>query len=365
MKPLRIAIIGTGFGAEFIPIYQAFDKTECYALCRRNKDELKKIAEHFEVEKQYTDYHELLKDTQIDAVHINSPIADHAWMAIEALKSGKHVASTVPMAITTEECLEIAKLEAETGLVYMMMETAVYTREYLYVKNLMKNGIIGDIQFLRGSHQQNMSLPGWPAYWYGMPPMYYGTHAIGPLSDLLNLSISSVRCYGSGHIRKEYEDKYGSPFAAETAQLTFKKSDITAEVTRSLFDTVRQYRESFDVYGSKASFEWEQLAGENPVLYTGFEDAYRVEVPDTDKILPSEIARFALKEQIFDDQHVSYIQGAGHGGSHPHLVNEFVSAILEKRKAHICAARAVNWTMAGILAHQSAIQGGKTMELPV
>jgi len=363
MKPLRIAIIGTGFGAEFIPIYKAFDKTECYALCRRNKDELNKIASHFGIEKQYTDYRELLKDSQIDAVHINSPIADHAWMAIEALKAGKHVASTVPMAITTEECLEITRLEAETGLVYMMMETAVYTREYLYVKNLVKKGSIGDIQFLRGSHQQNMSLPGWPAYWYGMPPMYYGTHAIGPLADLLDLPISTVRCYGSGRIRKEYKDKYDSAFAVESAQLTFTKSDITAEVTRSLFDTVRQYRESFDVYGTRASFEWEQLVGEKPILYTGYEDAERVEVPDTDKMLPPEIARFALSKQIFDDQHVSFIQGAGHGGSHPHLVNEFVSAILEKRKAHVCATRAANWTMAGILAHQSAIQGGKTMEL--
>lgn len=179
-------------------------------------------------------------------------------MAIAALKAGKHVASTVTMALTIDECKEIVRLEQETGKVYMMMETAIYTREYLNCKRLYEAGEIGRIQFMRGSHQQNLELPGWPDYWYGFSPMYYPTHALGPLSDIIDRPMTSVRCLGSGRINEEYIKKYNSPFAVETAQFTYADTDVVSEATRSLFDTIRQYRESFDIYGTKKSFEWEQ-----------------------------------------------------------------------------------------------------------
>ena len=131
-----------------------------------------------------------------------------------------------------------------------------------------------------------------------------------------------------------------------------------------MFDTIRQYRESFDIYGTKKSFEWEQIVDENPVIYSGYEDAERVVVPDTDFMLPDEIGPFALKNQIIDDQHVSFIQGSGHGGSHPHLVHEFVSSVLEGRPAHVSAKVGANWTIAGILAHESAMKDGKILEIP-
>jgi len=363
MKNINVSLVGLGFGAEFIPIYKALPGVDCTAVCRRDEKAVNQVADEFGIEKRYTDFEQILADPDIDAVHINTPIADHAPMSIAALKAGKHVACTVPMAITTNECDEIVKLEKETGKVYMMMETAVYTREYLYVKALNQKGDLGRLQFLRGSHQQNMGLPGWPDYWYGFPPMFYATHAIGPLADLLDKRIASVRCYGSGKISDEYAKKYGSPFAVETAQLTFENADVVAEVTRSLFDTIRQYRESFDVYGTKLSFEWEQLEGEHPVLFSGFEDAKRVIIPDTDKMLPQEIAKFTLKEQILDEDHVSFVQGAGHGGSHPHMVYEFISAIKENRKASVNAQTAANWTKAGILSHVSAMEGGKEIKL--
>lgn len=364
MNKLRIAVVGLGFGGEFVPIYQAWDQTECIAVCRRNEEELNKFADQFNIPKRYTDYMEMLKDPEIDAVHINTDLNSHAWMAIEALKAGKHVASTVTMGLKAEECEEIVRLEKETGKVYMMMETSVYTREYLYFRKLYESGEIGRLQFLRGSHQQNMSLPGWPAYWYGLPPMWYPTHAVGPLSDILGKPVTEVRCLGSGRIREEYIAQYNSPFAAETMHLKFADSDVCGEVTRTLFDTIRQYRESFDFYGTKQSFEWEQCAGEKPVIHSGFEDAVHVDIPDTDWMLPEQIARFSLKNQIVDDQHVSFIQGDGHGGSHPHLVYEWVKAIQEGRPAHVNAKVAANWTMCGILAHQSAMQGGKVLQMP-
>lgn len=364
MNKVRVAVVGLGFGGEFVPIYQAWDRTECIAVCRRDREKLNAFADQFNVPKRYTDYREMLRDPEIDAVHINTDLNSHAWMAIEALKAGKHVASTVTMGLKKEECEEIVRLEKETGKVYMMMETSIYTREFLYFKKLYESGEVGRLQFLRGSHQQNMSLPGWPSYWYGLPPMWYPTHAVAPLSEILRKPIEEVRCIGSGRINEEYIKNYNSPFAAESMQLKFKDSDVAGEVTRTLFDTIRQYRESFDFYGTKKSFEWEQCVGEHPVIFSGYEDAAHVFIPDTDGMLPEQIAHFALKHQIIDEQHVSFIQGDGHGGSHPHLVHEWISAILENRPAHVNARVSANWTVAGLLAHESAMQGGKVMHMP-
>ncbi len=74
-------MIGLGFGAEFIPIYQAHPQANVAAVCRRNEAELNKVGDQFGIAKRYTRYEEVLADPDIDFVHINSPIPDHAWMS--------------------------------------------------------------------------------------------------------------------------------------------------------------------------------------------------------------------------------------------------------------------------------------------
>src|ERR1041385_2559407 len=144
---VNIAIVGLGFGAEFIPIYQRHPNANMYAICQRDPKKLETIGEAFGVEKRYSDYRELLKDPNVDAVHINSPIPDHAWMSIEGLKAGKHVACTVPMATSIEDCKKIVDLQKKTGRKYMMAETVVYAREYLFMKELLGAGKPGKLQF--------------------------------------------------------------------------------------------------------------------------------------------------------------------------------------------------------------------------
>jgi predicted dehydrogenase len=368
---VRVAIVGLGFGAEFIPIYQAHPNAEMYAICRRNKAELERCQKQFGVPKAYSSYEELLKDPAIDAVHINSPIPDHAPQTIAALKAGKHVACTVPMATTKQEIEEIVKLQRQTGKVYMMMETVVYSREYLFVKDLYDRGVLGRIQFLRGSHQQDMD--GWPGYWPGLPPMWYATHCVSPCLAILSdpakgklAMAESVVCHGSGRIREEYIPIYGSPFAIETATFKIKDSDICAEVTRSLYDTARQYRESFDVMASNVSFEWQQLEGEEPVLHMrGLPEPQiprRVKVPDFAGRLPEPIRKFT--GAIHDATHLSFLQGAGHGGSHPHLAHNFLMAVLGERPAFPDAKTSANWTLVGLCAHESAMKGGERVAIP-
>src|SRR5271156_6099229 len=140
---IRVAIVGLGFGAEFIPIYQAHPNVEMYGICRRNRAELDICGDRFGIKVRYTSYDELLKDPNVDAVHINSPIPDHAPQSLSALKAGKHVACTVPMGTTLDELKQLCEAQRQSGKVYMMMETVVYSREYLFVKELNGKGELG------------------------------------------------------------------------------------------------------------------------------------------------------------------------------------------------------------------------------
>lgn len=363
IKKINIAIIGLGFGAEFIPIYKKHPYANMYAICQRTKSKLDEIGNAFGIENRFTDYSELLKDPTIDAVHINSPIHNHAAQSIAALRAGKHVACTVPMATSVEECRQIVQAVTDTNLTYMMMETVLYSREFLFVKEMYDDGEMGKIQFLRASHQQEMGA--WPGYWEGLPPMHYATHCVGPVLGLTRDQAAYVSCFGSGRIGEKLIAKYNSPFAVETCHIKFKNSDLSAEVTRSLFNTARQYRESFDVYGSKKSFEWTQIEHEDNVIHAG-EIPSRVKVPDYAKRLPREIASFTTGGVYDADshQHLSFIQGAGHGGSHPHLAHEFLKSLIEGRQPYPNAQQSANITCVGILAHESAMNGGKIMPLP-
>jgi predicted dehydrogenase len=363
-KKPKVAIIGLGFGAEFIPIYQKHPNAEMYALCRRNRAELNRIGDAAGVAKRYDKFEDVLADPQVDFVHINSPIPDHAPMAIAALKAGKHVLSTVPMATTIDECRQICELVKQTGLKYMMAETVVYSREFLFIKEMYTKGELGKIQFMQASHPQDME--GWPEYWERMIPMHYATHVVSPVLGLVNGRAEYVSCFGSGTINQRLAEKSGNRFAVESCHIKIKDSDIAAHIWRFLFDTARQYRESFDVYGTKKSFEWTLVEGEEHVIHTAKkpepEIPARVRVPDYAHLLPEPIRPFT--RTIQDAEHLSFIQGGGHGGSHPHLVHEFVSALVQDRDPWPDAVTSANWTCVGICAHQSAIQGGAIVRLP-
>lgn len=362
----NVAMIGLGFGAEFIPIYQAHPLANVAAICRRSESALNEAGDQFGIEKRFTNFDDVLGDPDIDFVHINSPIADHAWMTLKALDAGKHVMCTVPMATTLDECKQIVQKVRQTGLKYMMAETVVYSREFLFIKQMYENGELGKIQHLAASHPQDMD--GWPEYWQSMIPMHYATHVVSPCLGLTNALAESVSCFGSGTVREDIAKKSGCKFAVESCHIKLKDSDITAHIWRFLYDVARQYRESFDVYGTKKSFEWTLIENEPHVLHTAkkaeHEIPEKIEVPDFAHLLPSEIQRFTLPAEIHDEKHLSFVQGGGHGGSHPHMVHEFLTALAEDRAPWPNAVTSANWTSTGICAHESAVLGGELVVLP-
>ncbi len=362
----RGAMIGLGFGAEFIPIYQAHPQVEMAALCRRNEAELNKAGDRFGISKRYTQFADVLADSEIDFVHINSPIPDHAWMSLQALDAGKHVMCTVPMATTIDECRQIVEKVQQTGLKYMMAETVVYSREFLFIKEMYLKGELGKIQHLASSHPQDMD--GWPSYWEEMIPMHYATHVVSPCLGLVDGLASRVSCFGSGTVREDIAEKSGNSFAVESCHMQIKDSDVSAHIWRCLYDVARQYRESFDVYGTKRSFEWTLVENEPHVLHTAKKPEpkipEKITIPDYAHLLPEPIQKFTLPAEINDAGHLSFIQGGGHGGSHPHLVHEFVTALLEGRDPWPNAVTSANWTCVGLCAHESAVKNGEVVALP-
>ncbi len=368
---LRVALVGVGFGAEFAPIYKEHPDVEIVSLSDANAEKLASAASRFGIDKTYESLEAILADPQVDAVHLVTPIPLHAEQAIKVLEAGKHCACTVPMATSIEDIRRIIAAQQASGKNYMMMETAAYTREFLMVEEHYKRGDFGAISFARGSHMQDME--GWPDYWLGLPPHHYMTHAIAPVLKLLGKRVKKVHCFGSGLLPEERQKRYGNPFPVETAIFRLEDSPVAIEVTRSLFQTVRPYSEAFSIYGDKMGFEWQQIEEEDPLVFSLPQAAVSrgrkvhhetVVPPDRQDLLPPEVAPFTKRSVFSDGKHLSFVQGGGHSGSHPHLVHEFVRSIVEGRSPAIDAVTAANWTAPGIAAHQSAMADGAAVEVP-
>jgi len=371
-RKLRVAVVGLRFGGSFAPIYHAHPDVEYVSICDTNRELLDQYGDKFGFARRYTDLESILKSDEYDTVHLASPIPAHAEQAVAVLNSGKHCACTVPMATTIEDLRAIVEAQRRSGKNYMMMETAVYTYPFLFARQMYEKGEFGRLQFLRGAHYQDME--NWPSYWMGLPPMYYATHAIGPLLAIAGARAVKVHCYGSGRMREELTRPYGNPYPVETAIFQLDRGNLAAEVTRSLFETARGYMESFNIYGEHASMEW-HMEDEPQVLFRMGPlqenrgrpvSMERIAPPPRPDLLPPELAYYITHQSELDpnNPHHSVLQGNAHHGSHPHLVHEFVRSIVEGRQPWIDAATAANWTAAGICAHESAMKGGQEVIIP-
>ena len=239
---LRVALVGVSFGAEFVPIYLKHPDVDSLVLVDTDRAQLDKIGDKFLLEERLTDFDAMLADETIDAVHLVTPPATHAPLSVKALNAGKHCACTIPMGMTIDELYQVIEARKKSGKHYMFMETSVYGREFLYVKDLYEKGELGRIQFMRCAHYQDME--GWPDYWLGFPPLMHPTHAVAPCLMLLGKRPESVYCKGSGKVRKEVEEPYGCPFAFESALISLKDSDVGIEMARFLYHVARGYTES-------------------------------------------------------------------------------------------------------------------------
>jgi predicted dehydrogenase len=370
--PLAVAVVGLQFGTEFVPIYRDHPSVRRAAVADLDQDLCRRACARYGLERSYASLEEALADDDLDAVHIVTGLDAHAGHVVAALAAGKHVACTVPMALSFADLQSVVEAQLRSGKSYMMMETAVFTRQFLWAAELVGTGALGEISYARGTHFQDMTA--WPGYWLGLPPMHYATHAVAPVLALLKARAAGVRAIGGGVLAEGNRGPYGPSYPLESALVTLEGSPAVVEVTRSLYQVARPGTESFSIYGDRKGMEWPQVeTGRDEMLLfemgasTGGRgrpvSTTRVPVPDRADLLPEPLRRYTT-EFVEGTGPRSFVQGGGHGGSHPHLVHEFVSSATDGRVPAVGPVTAANWTAVGIAAHESALRGGAYVEVP-
>ena len=161
MKKLNIALVGLGFGESFLPIYLDHPNVGTVGIFDADPKALRAAADKYVRAVPYGSLEEILRDKSIDAVHLVTPIPAHAEQSIAVLDSGRHCACTVPMATSLEDLRRIVDAVRRSGRKYMMMETTLYTYQFFYIRKMIREGVLGRIQFMRGSHYQDMV--NWPS----------------------------------------------------------------------------------------------------------------------------------------------------------------------------------------------------------
>jgi predicted dehydrogenase len=370
---LHVGIAGLGFGADFLPIYQRHPAVREVSIADSDPARLARVGDTFGVTRRHADLNGLLADPDIDAIHILTPVSFHAQQSVAVLRAGKHCACAVPMAVSLDDLRAVLAAQEASGCQYMMMETAVFSREYFYVRELLDTGQLGELTFYRGFHLQD--LDGYPSYWQGYPPMHYVTHALSPALALTGTTVASVQCLGSGRLTADRLGEYDNPFPLEAGLFRLRDHDMAADIAMSFFQTARAATEGFSIYGSRMGVEWPadwtdplqvHEFGAVPAGGRGRKVHVREVVPpDRPDLLPAEIAQFTQPADIVPRPGLPAVRvEAWHGGSHPHLVHEWVTSILSGKPPLVDARTAAAWTAPGICAHRSALTGGQLVRVP-
>lgn len=371
---LTVAVVGLGFGTAFVPLYLSHPEVDRVVLVDPDEARRAEVAALFALDPGYPDLQDALADPAVDAVHLLTPVFLHAQMAVDALEAGKHVACAVPMATTSADLDRIIAAQQTRGRTYMMMETAVYAREFAAVRRMAEAGELGDLTLYRGFHLQN--LDGFPAYWQGYPPMHYLTHALSPILALLDTTVHSVTCRGAGRLAPERTiGGFDNRYPTEVGLFSLRGSDVLADITMAFSQTARSYVEGFSLYGDRRGIEWPvdnvgpltvfDLQPPDPGHRGNRVDVTALDPPDTTERLPPALRQFVRPSHVQLPAMTEPVAvGGDHGGSHPYLVDAFITSVVTGRTPYIDSRRAADWTAPGLSAHESAMAGGAEVLVP-
>jgi predicted dehydrogenase len=307
-------------------------------------DRCAKLAKIVGAKKTYASCEEMFeKDKEIEAVFIATDAPSHARLCIAGLKRGLHMCSAVP-AVFGDDQLELAdELLAtvkKTGLIYALFETSAFHADNYAMHQIYKAGGFGKLMYSEGEYYHYgdpVKIPGSYKNWRnGLPPQWYPTHSNAYYTCVTQGSFTSVSCMGMASIqprRDPAKNVYKNPYGTEVALFRTSEGGMSRMVVG--WDMPGISGEQGRVYGQKASFV---------SRYSGKVDITKVNIakPPLPPGMPS----------------------GGHGGAHGYLTDDFINAILLKRQPRVDVACALNTTVPGIIAHQSAMKDGETLKIP-
>ncbi len=338
-RKIRVGIVGYGvcrFGAAFS--FQDHPNVEVVAVSDLFPDRCAELAKACRCQKTYPSLEELVKDDTIEAVFCATDAPSHARHCIEVLRHGKHVASAVPAVHgSLEDAEELFQVVKSSDRKYMMFETSYFHEDLHAMREIYKAGGFGELVYAEGEYyhdsvEQIDSYKGWRI---GLPPQWYPTHSNAYYTGVTGGSFTEVSCMGIPSLKELLQpanNQYKNPFGTEIALLRTSEGGMARMAV------------SWDTPGD--SGEKGRIRGQKGTYYEAYQGL--------EKKLPN-IARPPLPPGV---------NAGGHGGSHGQLSNEFVTAILEDRQPLVDIAQALNMTVAGVVAHQSALKDGELLKIP-
>jgi len=338
-RKVRVGIVGFGvckFGAEFG--FQHHPNVEIVAVSDLFPDRCAALAKACRCQKTYPSLEELVKDDRIEAVFVATDAPSHARHCIEVLKHGKHAASAVPAVFgSLEDADKLFAAVKSSGRKYMMFETSFFHDDLYAMRQIYNAGGLGKLVYSEGEYYHYMEepIPSYKDWRVGLPPQWYPTHSDAYYVGASGGSFLEVSCMGMPsriHHLQPANNIYQNPFGTEIA--LFRTSEGGTSRMAVSWDTPGYSGEMGRIRGQKGS-------------YYGKYEGLEKKLPETRRPpLPPGVA------------------AGGHGGSHGYLMDEFVTAILLDRTPLVDVAKALNMTVAGIVAHQSAVKNGELLKIP-
>lgn len=209
-KKIRIGVIGCGnFGNVHMKAIVPQKNAELVAICDVNEENLKLRAKQYDISEEncYTDYKELLKRDDIDAITVPLPDQAHRQITVDALHAGKHVFCEKPMALTSEDCKAMIQAQRDTGKHLMIGQVCRYAPSFNKAKELILEGEIGELFFVESEYAHDYSKIGGEGGWRVTPERQPiiggGCHAVDLLRWIAG-NPSEVFAYANRKVLKDW-----------------------------------------------------------------------------------------------------------------------------------------------------------------
>ena len=383
---ISIALVGLGsFGSVFAELFKSHPLVDRVGLCDREPDRVARFAEKESFQDKFDprDAYGRLEDVlaaDFDAVAIITQPWLHAPQAVQAMEAGKDVYSAVPVMMVPDGeeildwCDRIVETSRRTGRRYMLGETTCYRPQTMYCRRRAAAGDFGEFVHADAQYFHDVDSPScnlrevarsrlnsragreWLAVretyadrrTFG-GPMHYPTHSIsGPMCVM---RAHAVKLSAFGLPGPEGDDFFAGRFADETA-LVRLSNGATLRVAE--YRRIGHHEEEmFRLFGTAGSFREDQWLDK--------ESATPLTVEEMRDPLPEEVLAAYRGVSTTADVFGTF---GGHGGSHPYLVDEFVSAIAEGRQPAVNAWEAVRYMACGVVAHKSCLRDGERLDVP-
>lgn len=150
-NPLKVGLVGTGgiSRAHMTAYLEHPDRVQLTAVCDIVEPLAQEYAKKAGVEAVYTDFDQMLREADIDAVDNCTGHAQHAPLTIAAAEAGKHVIVEKAMALTVQECRDMIAAADKAGVTLMVAQHLRYSPDAAAVKRFIDEGKLGEILAVR------------------------------------------------------------------------------------------------------------------------------------------------------------------------------------------------------------------------